>query len=95
MGTKPLTKPPADTEYFIVTIPNTEITGEWNYPVTQDDNLKEMRSLEKINERPVILYIHGGGYIGMSAATHRSWVLKKKEAEKKHFFLSFFIFFPR
>lgn len=80
-----MAKPPINSKYVAVSVPGTEITGEWNYSIPKaqkkDPVVFPLPSVpetvfKKLQTRPVMLYLHGGAYIGMNAGTHRSWCRK-------------------
>jgi acetyl esterase/lipase len=74
-------------KHFKISIPNTEILAEWIAPVPKEEGdiptedfaqsfVPPLISYYLDSGLPVVLYLHGGGYISMSTVTHRSWIGK-------------------
>lgn len=74
-------------KHFHITIPGSEVSAEWIVPIPDQSeaNIPEISESHhsipalvrhSITQIPVLLYLHGGGYVSMSVATHRAWIGK-------------------
>jgi len=89
---RPMGRISKNAKHFHVIIPDTAVTGEWIVALTEPFPSKDFPPGTPKHNRygsypplvmhriaqgsPVILYLHGGGYIGLSTMTHRSWMSK-------------------
>lgn len=68
------------------TLPNSSIDSEWIVPAPpKGTNFVDTESKNAVPplvtyyldlEMPVVLYLHGGGYVSLSTSTHRAWIGK-------------------